>query len=186
MGKTEQDLRFQRTTQSIQNAMVELLQEKQFDQITVSDICSRAEISRSGFYLHYMDKYDLVASYQRELMGKGMALIDQVNQMGIKTVLLEILHILTSEGRMLSLLLSSHGSTEIQIQMKQMVRENALKNVLPHLPVVLDTEVQKNYFVVFIVNAVFGVLQEWVNSGQKESPEELMAVVEKLLPFSLK
>ena len=61
----------------ILNAMIELLKSKHFDHVTVKDICEKAEISRSGFYLHYMDKYDLVEKYQLELMKQVNYLIEE-------------------------------------------------------------------------------------------------------------
>lgn len=64
MNKEEKDIRYQRTHKSILQAMIELLKVKNFDQITVKDICEQAQISRSGFYLHYLDKFDLVEKYQ--------------------------------------------------------------------------------------------------------------------------
>ena len=68
----DKDIRYQRTKKNILEAMTQLLEKKNFEQITVKNICEQAEISRSGFYLHYTDKYDLVEKYQLELMGRGV------------------------------------------------------------------------------------------------------------------
>lgn len=56
------DLRVLRTKQFIKNAFYELLKEKTFDKISISDISSRAMINRNTFYLHYIDKQDLLDS----------------------------------------------------------------------------------------------------------------------------
>lgn len=58
---TKQDLRSIRSTKKIQQAFIDLLQEENFDQVKVSDIARRAEIDRQTFYLHYVDKYYLLA-----------------------------------------------------------------------------------------------------------------------------
>ncbi|MFR1801122.1 MAG: TetR/AcrR family transcriptional regulator [Faecalispora jeddahensis] len=44
-----------RSRRMIQHALVELLQEKELDKITVTDIVTRADINRGTFYAHYAD-----------------------------------------------------------------------------------------------------------------------------------
>lgn len=41
-------------------AVIELMIEKEFDQITIQDISDKADVSRRTIYLHYMDKFDLL------------------------------------------------------------------------------------------------------------------------------
>jgi AcrR family transcriptional regulator len=48
------------TKQIIVTKFLELLEHKQFKKITVIDICKAAKISRSTFYLHFEDKYELL------------------------------------------------------------------------------------------------------------------------------
>ncbi|MFV0314188.1 MAG: TetR/AcrR family transcriptional regulator [Anaerotignum sp.] len=50
----------QTSKQKIYEAFVELMQNKDFKEITISDICSLANINRSTFYSNYVDIYDLV------------------------------------------------------------------------------------------------------------------------------
>ena len=54
------DLRKERTLKSLRQAMVELLHEKPFDNITVSEICDRAIVRRPTFYRHFQSKEDLL------------------------------------------------------------------------------------------------------------------------------
>lgn len=48
------------TKQALANALKELLEDRSFDKICVSDICDRCGMSRKSFYYHFRDKYDLV------------------------------------------------------------------------------------------------------------------------------
>jgi len=59
---TEQriDPRVKRTRALIEQAFNELLEEKGFQSISVQDITERAEINRSTFYAHFVDKYALL------------------------------------------------------------------------------------------------------------------------------
>jgi AcrR family transcriptional regulator len=53
------DRRAHRTRKSLRDALVGLMLEKRFDDITVQDILDRADVGRSTFYAHYRDKEDL-------------------------------------------------------------------------------------------------------------------------------
>jgi hypothetical protein len=44
------------------HALVALMQEKSFEEITVQDLLERAGVGRSTFYVHYRDKDDLFLS----------------------------------------------------------------------------------------------------------------------------
>ncbi|HEX9012680.1 MAG TPA: TetR family transcriptional regulator [Anaerolineaceae bacterium] len=60
------DPRVKRTRKLINQAFVDLMNEKGFQAITVQDIADRAEVNRATFYAHYEDKYDLLDRYVRE------------------------------------------------------------------------------------------------------------------------
>ncbi len=53
------DPRILRTRKLIMNGFHELLTEKNFQSITVSEITTRANINRATFYAHFADKYTL-------------------------------------------------------------------------------------------------------------------------------
>lgn len=48
------------TKKALATAMKELMLEKNFSKISVSDICDKCDMNRKSFYYHFKDKYDLV------------------------------------------------------------------------------------------------------------------------------
>jgi AcrR family transcriptional regulator len=62
MKNTKTDRRSLRTRQLLSAALVELMLQKRYDEITVQDIIDRANVGRSTFYAHYLDKDDLLIS----------------------------------------------------------------------------------------------------------------------------
>jgi len=56
------DRRVLRTRDVLGDALVELMHEKPFDDITVQEVLDRAGVGRSTFYAHYSDKDDLFLS----------------------------------------------------------------------------------------------------------------------------
>jgi AcrR family transcriptional regulator len=62
MKTQKTDRRSMRTQRLLGEALIALLLEKRYDDITVQDILDRANIGRSTFYEHYWDKEDLLTS----------------------------------------------------------------------------------------------------------------------------
>lgn len=65
-GVAKKDLRTQRTRRLILDALRRLLETRDFRDITVQDIIQQAQINRTTFYRHHLDKYDLVESTLRD------------------------------------------------------------------------------------------------------------------------
>ena len=62
MKTQKTDRRSLRTRRLLAEALIALLLEKRYEDITVQDILDRANIGRSTFYEHYWDKEDLLTS----------------------------------------------------------------------------------------------------------------------------
>lgn len=60
------DLRIQRTRTSLMGALRELLCERSFEEVTVAELCRRAQVRRATFYKHFGDKNELLAFMIRE------------------------------------------------------------------------------------------------------------------------
>ncbi|HNY32386.1 MAG TPA: helix-turn-helix domain-containing protein [Fibrobacteria bacterium] len=65
------DRRVRRTRDNLQAAFMELLHERTWEEIRVQDICDRANVGRSTFYNHYVDKEGLIVGGLTEL-GQGI------------------------------------------------------------------------------------------------------------------
>ncbi|GAK00098.1 TetR/AcrR family transcriptional regulator [Geomicrobium sp. JCM 19055] len=57
----------ERTKKSFKEAFIELIHEKGFSHVTVTDIIRKADYNRSTFYLHYQDKFCLADELRREM-----------------------------------------------------------------------------------------------------------------------
>jgi len=67
-GKDRMDRRVRRTRNRLGDALWELLQEKELDAITVTEVLERAGVGRSTFYSHFSDKDDLFVSDINEFL----------------------------------------------------------------------------------------------------------------------
>ncbi|MHB1338292.1 MAG: TetR/AcrR family transcriptional regulator [Bellilinea sp.] len=69
MTQPVSNLRVRRTQKLLREALVDLIEERGFESLTVGEITDRAMISRATFYRNYQDKYDLVEKIFLEAMG---------------------------------------------------------------------------------------------------------------------
>jgi AcrR family transcriptional regulator len=67
------DPRVRRTRKLLEEAFLELIQERNFQAITIQDIADRATVNRATFYAHFEDKYDLLDSFIREQFNERLA-----------------------------------------------------------------------------------------------------------------
>ena len=65
--KNKIDLRIIKTNKVLFEALITLMEQKDFEKIKISDICDQALINRSTFYAHYEDKYDLLLAMINDL-----------------------------------------------------------------------------------------------------------------------
>ncbi|SFB63019.1 transcriptional regulator, TetR family [Cohnella sp. OV330] len=75
------DRRVLKSQEAIKRAIIELMTEKSFDDITIRDISDRANVNRGTIYLHYMDKYDLLDKLIEEHIGNLRELCHSASEM---------------------------------------------------------------------------------------------------------
>ena len=59
---------FLRTDKAIRQALITLLKNKPFEKITVQNILDETPVTRSTFYKHYYDKYEIVENMQEDFL----------------------------------------------------------------------------------------------------------------------
>ncbi len=88
MGEDKEDRRVARTRQLLRDALVSLILERGYDEVTVQDVLDRANLGRSTFYAHYRNKDDLLFSGFEEFaallpvgdLGEAVAIADRVRR----------------------------------------------------------------------------------------------------------
>ncbi len=64
---TKNNRRKRESKEKIKKVFINLIQTRELNQISVSDICKRAELNRTTFYANYSDIYELADAVRREL-----------------------------------------------------------------------------------------------------------------------
>jgi AcrR family transcriptional regulator len=79
MTQPVSNVRVRRTQKLLREALIELIEERGFEALTIGELTSRAMVSRAAFYRNYQDKYDLVEQIFEEAMS---ALLNAVGELG--------------------------------------------------------------------------------------------------------
>lgn len=172
--------RKEQTKVRLRDAMIQLLQEKAFDQISTTELVKVAQISRSGFYKHYRDKDDMIAKYQKALFNT-IDYIFEKNKGYLQKTLLETYELL-DKNDIYAALFSKNGNKESQ----QFMQEQ-LKIILDRSLLSEDIRQEQQdsltdiYATTYYVNAVFGLTQTWIQRKRKESPEQIVALLMALI-----
>ena len=154
-----------KTKMTIEQAMVQLLKEKSFEYVSTVELAKTAGISRSSFYTHYKDKYDLIERYQQGLFQKLETIFEEYYN-DRQQAILKVLDFLESEP-LFSALLSENGTKEIQTFLRHKFQ--------------MKLHQETEYSTVYLTNALFGVVQMWIARGKKESPQQMTDFLLKML-----
>ncbi len=71
------DRRIMRTREALRTALMQLIQEKGFDSVSVEEITDKANLGRATFYLHYKDKEDLLLDEFRNIASNRIQMLSE-------------------------------------------------------------------------------------------------------------
>ena len=175
------DRRIQKTRTAIFNAFEELLAEKRYEQISVSDIIDRANIGRSTFYAHFETKDALFMATCEELFAHIFAphgretTHDFSEDHGLRARLTHILYHLKDDRARYSRIFSCESADLFWSYFKSRLAEIAAQKKAP----ANDTqELPRDFYINFYCSAFSEAVTWWFANGLAATPEELEAYFE--------
>lgn len=165
-----------RSKSMIRSAFLELLREKSFEKISVTDIVSRANINRSTFYAHYPDMIGLLDEIQAEIIARAQQIFQETDYSEIyhapKQFLQKLIQIGTDNRELFALLGASPLASRHLDRVKTTLLQNAIS--VRTLPDDSRTDIcyaiQTNFFIGGIAHTV----QKWIGGELQCSEEELL------------
>jgi AcrR family transcriptional regulator len=178
----KQDTRYKLTESYIFEAIHQILSRKPFEKISIKDIAERAGISRSAFYLHFQDKYDLIDTYQKQLSAKVKEIPLPTDPSERQAYLEALISVVFVEHKLFSLIFGESGNHEIQQKILAYIRENVKETIISMVSIDVQSDAEADYLIVYLTSATFGVIQTWIQNGMQESPQEMACILDKLIP----
>ena len=174
-------------------AFLELLEEKDFAYITVKEICEKAGVNRSTFYLHYETVNDLLAESARYIIDKLIANMPQDTTdffEKLQTRPLEELHLITpeylrpylnfiKEHRRIFRTAVEHSSVLGMDDAYLALNRHVFKPILDRFYIPPS---KQQYIMLFYINGLMGIINEWLKEDCKNSVEHIISVMQICIP----
>ena len=172
MDETRNDRRVQRTHRLLLRALLELIQEKSYDKITVQEIVDRADVGRTTFYAHFRDKEDLlVGNIRRRMPGHEPAHDAAEDELDASALLPPVTGLLEHTAENYSLYRSLRGTDGLRAAMRAFAdryaqdSEERLQSHAEELRIPAATVGR------FLSGALMALLFDWLDRGMPEKPE---------------
>ena len=177
----KQDRRIRKTRSVLKAALLSLMKEKSVKHITVKELCDKADINRGTFYLHYTDVFDMLEQIENEMFNSFNEYLD-LPQGGEKMLtedkFREIFVYVKDNSEFCQVMLSDRGEIGFIRKLIKFLHER-------FTTFYGNTSVAEHYFS-FIVYGFLGMVENWLNTGMKESPSEMASLCENLIGNKLK
>lgn len=181
MAQTE-DRRIRRTKRLLRQALAELMLEKEFKDITVTDVVNRADINRGTFYVHYRDVYDLREKIENEMIADFRSMLSgympSPEQQSLRPVLEQAVDYLEENRELVCSLLRAAGSDGFKDKMMYIIEECRLS-------VAHASREREIYIAQFIAAGVIGVLSKWLMQEDRLPRDTLIDMMDELLGRTL-
>ncbi len=189
MNKNES--KYFKSAGKMQEALIELLEEKEFDRITIKEICERAQVNRSTFYLHYDNVNDLlgetVEAIYRDFFsryggqeGKGLQIQDLSSEelfLMTPDYLLPYLDFVEENRKLFSLMYEKNEMMGVE-KMYTTWFQTIFGPILTRFGV---PESEQGLLMIFYLQGIMGVVMEWVREGCTRPKEELLSIFRKCI-----
>ena len=172
-----------RSRKLIRRAFMDLLKEKTFEKITVTDIVKNADINRSTFYAHYPDVLGLIEEVQGETVDYVQQVLEGINFKNFlenpKPVLNEIVKMTEENNELYRLLADSNIAVKQLASLKSILIERTLKTL--EIPGMADDSFEKEFTVRFFIGGVVDIYLEWINGELDCSVDEITEELAKMI-----
>lgn len=183
----KEDMRQRRSRQHLSSALLGLMEEQPYGEISVVDICQRAMVHRTTFYAHFEDKDDLFRYVLQSLMDQFSESWDRAGkergfQAGIRDEFQKVLEFFKAHQRLCTVGLGGSGSPQLQMM------EKAIARVLERF--ILEqggTDPQKDPYAAkvwsrFYAGAVLSAVDWWLENDTPVSTEEMVSLLGRTVP----
>jgi len=189
VAQSLREMKVAKTKELLRNTLVELIEEKGFDAVSVRDITLKAGLNRGTFYLHYRDKYDLLEKNENKVLAgiqeklkhlKPYEFDKYYSKDMVYPPVLQLFCYLMENKHLIKILISSKGDPAFQKKMKEYIKESFYEKLVFNDNQYFS-DVPDEYILAFISSAFFGLIEQWLEKDEPNSPEEMALMHMKML-----
>lgn len=186
-----EDRRITRSKRALRDALVELIEERGLTNFSASDLCARADLNRGTLYNNFGDMEGLLAALEDDIMADLENLQSCMQQLSLKDVLryrvnkkpmpflVKLFDYLREQGDFLHAIMGPKGDPSFGPRVRDAVCTEIIQTIL-HERYRNDPTPFVQYYVAFYASAYLGVITHWIETGMKESSQEMALVAMRL------
>ena len=186
MNKNES--KYFNTAIRMDEALITLLEKKDFEYITIKEICDVAGVNRSTFYLHYENTLDLLKETTRYIIDKHLAYyeIDKKRiSLQFESCTREELLFITDKYLTPYLRFIKDNQRLFKVSIKQfhsMNMDEVYGRMFEHIfnPILARFGVpdsERSYVMKFYLTGVFAIIMEWLNNNCLDDMKTIVKVI---------
>ena len=151
------------------------MKKKDFEKITITDITSRAGVSRMAFYRNYETKGEILFKHLDELSADYYEAVMKKSG-GIYAFALHFFDYFGKNSDLVLSIIKANLQTELREKLSFYLQD-FFKRM--HGIEIQDPPSSVNLATSFFVGGLFNLLVYWIKTGMRESVEEMAAIVER-------
>ncbi len=174
------DKRIKKTQKAIKQTILNLLQEKQIEEITVTDICEESEIVRRTFYAHYTDKYDLIEHIMDDYISDFIEICHFKENVDFTLGNIKWFQYLYENREIFNKLFRSSISSLFNRKLENIINEQIELKLREDL---MNNDLRKETLLKFLTSAVLGVMIDFTVSKDDDYETKADEVLFLLVPY---
>ncbi len=187
MENIKEDRRIRRTKKLLKQALAQLMDEKDFKDITVKDITERADLNRGTFYLHYTDTYDILNKIEDEILKNIQNMINQNIEKtnasdSVIPALKPIAEYIMENADICRCLINNKASVDFIEKFQNLIYDNC-SDIIKRRHNVKDSK-QNEFYLSFITLGIIGMVKKWLETKPMVSAEEIVVFVDQIMTYS--
>ncbi|EHJ52088.1 TetR/AcrR family transcriptional regulator [Streptococcus macacae] len=169
------------TKNYIKRALIHLLKRKTFEEISVTAICREAGINRGTFYLHYLDKYDMMDKLKNETISELFNIItEDMTELSPELIKASLDYIYSDHEFFMVLADSTY------VNLPQSIRHfvSAVIDLIPNVNSILGQVygIPEKYARLIYISSLEAIISNWISEDMHESPQEITDIIVKIIP----
>ena len=171
------NVRYQFTEEIIEQAVLNLLKRKEYDNFTVKEICAEAGINRSSFYAHYEDINDFMIKFEAKLTKQMRSIWKPVDDIKFfdESTFIAMFAFIKEYKTFYKAFLKSHIPSFLATNMMQHQKELFKKSLYNRN--IRYTEAEIDYHLVYFGGGLKAICGRWIQNDCRETPEEMAKII---------
>ncbi len=167
------DRRVKRTKKALREALLSLLEKKPINEISVTELTNLADVNRATFYFYYTDLLDMLQQIQNEtyqdfqyVIGESPASIATIE--GFTEYAESLLTYCKEHEALVKFIIKNDTNNQLYKKIQMLMLNN-----IPNSKDTFDVNNPARYSTNFFLNAMVGIMIDWMDEGMKIPPHEL-------------